>query len=184
MKEYKISDLFEYFDKGKISSLNKVNAGIYPCISCSGINSGITKYIDKYDYDTEQLGFPLVSVPGTGDIYYCFVHIGKFSVTNLTHLLKLKQANLNSILGVFAFLLTETFIKRYNYGNILNKERLMNETIDLPVVVRGLTKNEMNDITNGLVSIDELTNNAKNSKYEYELNGNLLNHYVYTNLMK
>ena len=68
----------------------------------------------------------------------------------------------------------------------------MNETIELPVVVRGVSESEMKQLIDGMVTIDELTNddtkclncvNRTNDKYTYEINENLLNNYIYTCLM-
>ena len=70
----------------------------------------------------------------------------------------------------------------YHKGK-LNKERLMNETIELPVVVRGLSEEQINNLINGLTTIDEITDSGKSDKYTYEINENLLNNYIYTCLM-
>lgn len=185
MKEVRIDELFEYYSKGKIKSLANCSDGQYPCISCSAVNNGIAKYINTHDYDTEKLGFPLLTVPGNGDIYKCFVQTGKFSAQTSVHLLKLKDERLNKYIGTLSFIMSLRFgdgTYEYHKG-ILNKERLMNETIELPVVVRGLSESEMKDLVDGLISIDELTNNGTSDKYTYEINENLLNNYIYTRLM-
>ena len=172
MKEVRIDELFEYYEKGKVSSLSKCENGPYPCISCTKSNNGIAKYINTYDYDTDELGFPLLTVPGDGDIYRCFVQTGKFSATTDVHILKLKDERLNKCNVLLSFIMSLRFGDgTYEYHKRkLNKERLMNETIMLPVVVRGLSEDDLIDH-----SIYELTNDGTNKKYEYEINVNLLN---------
>ena len=172
MKEVRIDELFEYYEKGKVSSLSKHENGPYPCISCTKSNNGIAKYIDKYDYDTDELGFPLITVPGDGDIHKCFVQVGKFSAQTSVHVLKLKDEQLNKCIGLLSFIMSLRFGDgTYEYHKRkLNKERLMNETIMLPVVVRGLSEDDLIDH-----SIYELTNDGKSDKYKYEVNMNLLN---------
>ena len=185
MKEVRIDELFEYYGKGKVNSLAKHNDGPYPCISCSAFNNGIAKYINAYDYDTDELGFPLMTVPGDGDIYKCFVQVGKFSAQTSVHILKLKDERLNKCIGLLSYIMSLRFgdgTYEYHKGK-LNKERLMNETIELPVVVRGLSESEIKQLIDGMVSTDELTNNGTNDKYTYEINENLLNNYIYTCLM-
>lgn len=157
IKEIKISELFDYFGKGKVKSLAKCDDGVYPCISCSAVNNGTAKYISTYDYDTEKLGYPIVSVPGNGDLYQCFIQIGKFSATPMVHLLKLKDKYnyLNKSIGLLAFLMSNRFgdgTYEYHKG-ILNTERLFEETIILPVI----------------------TNDN-----EFTINENLLNNWVYS----
>ena len=185
MKEVRIDELFEYYSKGKINSLANCLEGQYPCISCSAANNGIAKYINTYDYDTEELGFPLLTVPGDGDIYKCFVQTGKFSAQTSVHTLKLKNKQLYACIGTLSFIMSLRFgdgTYEYHKGK-LNKERLINETIELPVVVRGLSEEQINNLINGLTTIDEITDDGKSDKYTYEINENLLNNYIYTCLM-
>ena len=59
----------------------------------------------------------------------------------------------------------------------------MNETIELPVVVRGVSEEQINNLIKGLTTIDEITDDCKSDKYTYEINENLLNNYIYTCLM-
>ena len=98
-----------------------------------------------------------MSVPGDGDIYQCFVQTGKFSAQTSVHLLALKDnyKYLNNSIGLIAFIMSMRLgdgTYEYHKGK-LNKERLANETIMLPVVI----------------------NNDK-----YTINENLLNNYVYS----
>ena len=135
-RDVNIMDVFEYFGKGKINSLSNSNDGPYPCISCSAYNNGASKCIDIYDYDTEELGHLLITVPGDGDIYKCFVQKGKFSAQTSVHILKpkdIKQFTEDDLVKI-AFLMSERFGRgAYNYHLAkLNKERLQKETVSLP----------------------------------------------------
>ena len=185
MKEVGISELFEYYDSGKNNSLAESKEGPYPCVSCSAYNNGISKYIDTYDYDTDKLGFSLLTVPGTADVFYCFAQSGKFSARTGVHLLKLKNKSLDGMLGLIGYLMSQEFSNgKYSYhSGAITKERLMNETITLPVIVRGISDKLLKMLANGETTLNELTNNGKNKDYTYEINENLLNNFVYTMMM-
>lgn len=182
MKEVRIDELFEYAGTGKVSSIDACNKGKYPCISGTITNNGIAKYIDTYDYDGIYLTCPSVS-----DVFKCYVQNGKFSARSSVNILKLKSEYqyLESSIGILAFIITlHISTGGYSYhGKNLLKDRLMNETIELPVVVRGLSESEIKQLIDGMVSTDELTNGGTNDKYTYEINENLLNNYIYTCLM-
>ena len=155
LRTVKVSELFEYFGKGKINSMKNENEGIYPCISTSAFNNGCSKYIDHYDYDTDELGFTLISVPGDGDIYRCFVQHGKFSAQTSVHLLKLKPEYkyLEECLGVLAFTMSLHFgdgTYEYHKGK-LNKQRLMNEEIpNIPFI------QDLRDKNNWIIDVSGL----------------------------
>ena len=184
MREVRIDELFELvnFKEYDIKDLNK---GPYPLISCTNSNNGIIGYYDKYSLDGTII--PYITVAGNcGGI--CFVQQSKFGMLNnhgMNKVIKLKSSHqhLNSCLGCFAFIMTQKFTKLYSYSTKLNNSRLMNETIELPVVVRGLSEEQINDLINGLTTIDEITDSGKSDKYTYEINENLLNNYIYTCLM-
>ena len=130
-----------------------------------------------------------ITVPSTGSVGYCFTQYGKFCILNSSahppSIIKLNDnyKYLTSCLDCLAYLMTQKFTKIYSYSTKLNNSRLMNETIELPVIVRGVNESEMKDLMNGMVSINELTNEGTSDKYTYEINENLMNNYVYTCLM-
>ena len=72
--------------------------------------------------------------------------------------------------------MTKHFERDYSYSSkLLSNERLLNESITLPVVVRGLTPEQEQQISNKEITLDELTNNFTSDQFEYELNENLMN---------
>lgn len=177
MKEVRIDELFELC-KNKGVILNGVNPGPYQLVSAIASNNGIYGTVDHYQFDGTY-----VTIAGTGEgAGSCFVQHGKFTVTNNVKVLKLckEYEHLEGCLGSLAFIMTQKFIKIYGWTHVVNDKRLMNETIELPVVVKGLSEKGMNNVRDGVVTIDELVGNEK---YEYEINGNLLNNHVYENMM-
>ena len=180
MKEVGIDELFEVAGRGVTENANLPD-GPYPLLSCSSQNNGIIHYVNRYDYDGD-----FISVPFTGSVGYCFAQKGKLTLSHgQVVLLKLKEnmQYLTDVLGVFAFLMTQQFTKKYGYSSKLTNTRLMNESIRLPVVVRGLSETQLKDLVDGMTTIEELTDNGNSDKFEYEINVNLLNNYVMTTLM-
>ena len=183
MREVRIDELFELV-KVKGYDTKDLKDGPYPLIMSTSVQNGIGRYVDKYSLDGDY-----ITVPSTGSVGYCFVQRGKFAMLNSNAhpptVIKLKSSYqyLNSCLGCFAFIMTQKFTKFYSYSTKLNNSRLMNETIELPVVVRGLSEEQINNLINGLTTIDEITDDGKSDKYTYEINENLLNNYIYTCLM-
>ena len=186
MKEVRIDELFELV-KVKGYNTKDLKDGPYPLIMSVSNNNGIQRYVDKWCVNTEEIGCPVITIPVTGSVGYCFVQKDKFCISDNVppNMLKLKSSHqyLNSCLGCFAFIMTQKFTKLYSYSTKLNNSRLMNETIELPVVVRGLSEEQINNLINGLTTIDEITDDGKSDKYTYEINENLLNNYIYTCLM-
>jgi len=181
LKKFLISELFNYYSKGKINSLAKSPAGIYPCISCSAQNNGIAKYISTYDFDTDIIGTSLITVPGDGDIYKCFVQLGKFSAQTSVHVLQPKHKEMYKSAVMISYIMSLKFgdgTYEYHKGK-LNKDRLLKEVISLPVVVKGLTQKQEQQINNKEITINELTDNFTSDKFKYELNPNLINWFCY-----
>ena len=184
MKEINVSELFEtvQFKEYNVADLE---CGPYPLISCSGQNNGIIGYYNEYSIDATKE--PHITVAGnTGGC--CFVQYGKFGMINThhaMHIIKLKPnyKHLEGFLGIIAFMMTSKFTKIYSYSTKLNKERLMKETILLPVIVEGIDKETLKKLTNGLTTLNEVTNNGENKDYTYEINTDLLTNFVYTMLM-
>ena len=184
MKEVGISELFEtvQFKEYNITDLEN---GPYPLISATGQNNGVIGYYNKYSIDA--CNEPHITVAGVcgGS---CFVQTCKFGMLNNGHMNKVlrltkQYKHLEGYLGLLAYLMTEKFTKIYSYSTKLNKERLMKETITLPVIVRCIDEDTMKKLHNGMVTLDEVTNNGKNKDYQYEINENLLTNFVYTTMM-
>lgn len=154
MKDVPIADIFELI-KVKGFKKSELSNGDVPLIMSSGVNNGYAEYVDKYVYDK-----PCISFASTGSVGNCFAHRNKIclleSSAHPPSLLKLKPdcQYLETALGLLAFIMTFKFTKDYSYSSLLNNQRMMNETIPLPVI-----------------------------KSTGKINMNLLNNYVYTMLM-
>ena len=184
MKEVRIGKLFEDVICTRFDT-NELEDGPYPIISSSSRNNGVMGYCNKYSIDASNE--PHITVAGTTG-GYCFVQNNKFSMLNhhtgdLVIKLKKEYSHLENYLGMLSYLMTEKFTKIYSYSFVLNKERLMKETISLPVIVRGIDEDTMKKLSNGMITLDEITNSGKNKDYTYEINENLLNNFVYTMMM-
>ena len=148
MSDIKISDIFE-LEKIKGYKTSELKDGPYPLIMSKADTNGISKYVDKYSYDTEEQNHSkVITVPITGSVGYCFVQSGKFCISDDVppNCLKLKPEYqfLQSSLGLLAYLMTQKFTRIYNYSTKLNNARLMNETISLPTIDGKINENLLN----------------------------------------
>ena len=118
-----IKDLFEYVGRGSIK-INNSKEGPYALISATSQNNGIIKYIDSYKFEGD-----LVTVSIDGSIGYTFIQHGKFNVTSHIHVLRpLFKNNLEIICAI----MTLTFSKKYTWPESFTRDKLMNESIDIP----------------------------------------------------
>lgn len=130
-REVRIDELFEVVPIKNKENIAKCKEGIYPLIGQSSFNNGIVKYIDHYEFDTNEA---LVSISHDNG-GFAFVQKGKFAMTEKMHLMKLtdkyKHLTEDDLIYI-AFLMTQKFTKLYSYSTKLNNSRLMNETVILP----------------------------------------------------
>ena len=126
-KKYTISELMNIVNISKRFKVNQSNNGIYPLITRSGENNGITKYIN--DYSVESGYFTIAPSGSTG---HCFYHPYPVAVDGLLKILKLNESvNINPHL--IALLITYNLTKKYPYTNGLTINKLMNEVINIPI---------------------------------------------------
>ena len=126
-KKYTISELMNIVNISKRFKVNQSNNGIYPLITRSGENNGITKYIN--DYSVESGYFTIAPSGSTG---HCFYHPYPVAVDGLLKILKLNESvNINPHL--IALLITYNLTKKYSYTNGLTINKLMNEVINIPI---------------------------------------------------
>ena len=134
-REVRIDELFELV-KCKGYNTKDLKDGPYPLIMSVSTNNGIQRYVDKWCVDTEEIGCPVITVPVTGSVGYCFVQKGKFCVSDNVPPNILKPTDkykfIEDDLVKIAFLMTQKFTKIYSYSTKLNNSRLMNETVILP----------------------------------------------------
>ena len=108
--------------------VNQSNNGVYPLITRSGENNGITKYIN--DYSVESGYFTIA--PSGGSTGHCFYHPYPVAVDGLLKILKLNESvNINPHL--IALLITYNLTKKYSYTNGLTINKLINEVINIPI---------------------------------------------------
>ena len=132
-RSIKITDLFEYVGKGKYKNIEDISDnGPYPLISGRYVNDGVSKRIDKYDYEGNQY----FTVPGCADIYNMYFHEENFAATTNVHILKLSKefeyakTYANEIAKVIS---SEFNDGTYSYhGNNLSRDRLLSEKVELP----------------------------------------------------
>ena len=127
-KDVKVTELFEIITGIRRDKTNTLKPGTYPLITSTGENQGISKYVDKYNYEGT-----CISWARSGTVGACFVHTGKIELDcESTRLLKLKPEYqfLESVLYELAFTMTEQFMVKYNYSTLLSKEAMEQEVIE------------------------------------------------------
>ena len=113
----------------KVFKINEMDNGDYPLISSSMFNNGITKYINDYNYDCQNNN--IISIARNGSVGYCFVQTGKIGITTDIILLKIIDETIDKY--ILSILLTYYLTSRYNYGNKLTIDKLLNTIIDYPI---------------------------------------------------
>ncbi|PAK20870.1 type I restriction endonuclease subunit S, partial [Mycoplasmopsis agassizii] len=88
---HRIEDICK-ISRGRVISKSYVSSheGIYPVYSSATINGGVFGMIDTYDYDDEY-----VTWTTDGDAGTVFYRSGKFSITNISGLLKVIDENIS-----------------------------------------------------------------------------------------
>ena len=126
-KQLKISDYFELVKPKKVFTINKSIEGNYPLITRSAVNNGISKYINSYSFDGD-----FITIAPSGSVGACFHHSGKFAVDGLIKTLKPKDNN-KIDLNVWALMINYYLPKKYSYTNGLTIDKILNETINIPI---------------------------------------------------
>ena len=146
MSEIKISDIFELETGFKKYNISKCEKGDIPCIGTSSSNNGIIGYVKEVSYDSKDT--PIITLTETGSTGQCFVQYGKICIGHSANqILKLKAeySYLNKSLGLIALLMTMKFkLSNYSYTNGLNKDRILNTTIQLPTIKGRINENLLN----------------------------------------
>lgn len=157
------------------------NSGEYPVYSSQTANDGIFGRINTYDYDGEYLTWTTDGAYA-GSIFY---RKGKFSITNVCGLLKVKVDDVNT--KFLAYILA-TVSKKYVSAGMGNPKIMSNVMANIKLSIPSLKEQEkivslldkfdslINDISIGLPA--ELK--ARKSQYEY-YRGKLLTFNEYVN---
>jgi type I restriction enzyme S subunit len=144
------------------------NAGEYPVYSSQTMNDGAFGFINTFDYEGEYLTWTTDGA-NAGSIFY---RNGKFSITNVCGLLKVKVEDVN--VRYLGYVLG-TIAKKYVSSGMGNPKLMSNVMASIKVPIPALNEQEriastlskfdllLNDISVGLPA--ELT--ARRSQYEY-----------------
>ena len=130
-KMYKVSELTTMLISGKVIASNSKD-GEYPLISYKSVNNGILKYIDTYKYD--GINHKYITVARNGSVGYSFYRPYKFNTTANVYVLEIKN-EIDIDPTIISLILTNILSKKYSYTNKLTKDKLMNETINIPMFV-------------------------------------------------
>ena len=125
--EIKIGDYFNIV-KGYRGYTQKTKSGIYPLITRSEFNNGITKYINDYSLDGEY-----ITIAPSGSSGATFHQKGKFAVDKQIKVLELKKDKVLD-LGIFSIVCSYLLKQKYSYNNGLTEEKMLNEVIYYPII--------------------------------------------------
>ena len=125
--EIKIGDYFNIV-KGYRGYTQKTKSGIYPLVTRSEFNNGITKYINDYSLDGEY-----ITIAPSGSSGATFHQKGKFAVDKQIKVLELKKDKVLD-LGIFSIVCSYLLKQKYSYNNGLTEEKMLNEVIYYPII--------------------------------------------------
>ena len=125
-KEFKIGDLIELVNVKKRFKVNESEKGIYPLITGTSRVNGITKFINDYSID-----FNCFTISLSGSVGYCFYHDYPIAVDEIINVFKLKEVNINPHL--IAMMITNNLTNKYLYTNGLTIDKILNETVSIPI---------------------------------------------------
>ena len=126
-KLFRIGDLIELVNVKKRFKVDESEKGIYPLITRTSKDNGITKFINDYSID-----FNCFTIAPSGSVGYCFYHPYPIAVDGLLKVFKLKPyVDINPHL--IALIITNTLINKYSYTNGLTIDKILNETVSIPI---------------------------------------------------
>ena len=125
-KLFRIGDLIELVNVKKRFKVDESEKGIYPLITRTSKDNGITKFINDYSID-----FNCFTIAPSGSVGYCFYHEYFISVDGIIKVFKLKDININPHL--IAMIITNTLTNKYSYTNGLTIDKILNEIVNIPI---------------------------------------------------
>ena len=125
-KTFRIRDLIELVNVKKRFRVDKSEKGIYPLITRTSKDNGITKFINDYSID-----FDCFTIAPSGSVGYCFYHEYFIGVDGIIKVFKLKKDNINPHL--IAMIITHNLTNKYSYTNGLTIDKILNEIISIPI---------------------------------------------------
>ncbi len=125
-KLFRIGDLIELVNVKKRFKVDESEKGIYPLITRTSKDNGITKFINDYSID-----FNCFTIAPSGSVGYCFYHEYFIGVDGIIKVFKLKEVNINPHL--IAMMITNNLTNKYSYTNGLTIDKILNETVNIPI---------------------------------------------------
>ena len=125
-KLFRIGDLIELVNVKKRFKVDESEKGIYPLITRTSKDNGITKFINDYSID-----FNCFTIAPSGSVGYCFYHEYFIGVDGIIKVFKLKEVNINPHL--IAMIITNTLTNKYSYTNGLTIDKILNEIVNIPI---------------------------------------------------
>ncbi len=104
------------------------NAGDYPVYSSQTANNGMIGKIRTYDFDGEYVNWTTDGA-NAGTVFY---RTGKFSITNVSGIMKVNDASLLSSKFIFYWLSIEA--KKHVYSGMGNPKLMSNQVAKIPVL--------------------------------------------------
>ncbi len=127
-KAFKISSLFKIVSGRDINLDN--NLGGIPYVNSSGVNNGITQFINKYKVVVENC----ITIARTGTVGATFYQKNKVAISGNIRALIPVDFILNQAKALFLIqAIKNTTTGRFSYGKILGTERITNLKILLPI---------------------------------------------------
>ena len=124
-KEFKIGDLIELVNVKKRFKVDESEKGIYPLITRTSKDNGITKFINDYSID-----FNCFTIAPSGSVGYCFYHDYPIAVDGILKVFKPKTDIDPKLL---ALIITDKLANKYSYTNGLTNDKILNEIINVPI---------------------------------------------------
>ena len=125
-KLFRIGDLIELVNVKKRFKVDESEKGIYPLITRTSKDNGITKFINDY-----SINFNCFTIAPSGSVGYCFYHEYFIGVDGIIKVFKLKEVNINPHL--IAMMITNNLTNKYSYTNGLTIDKILNEIINIPI---------------------------------------------------
>ena len=125
--DIKIGDYFD-FVKGYKGYTQTTDLGIYPLITRSDFNNGITRFIKVYSLEGD-----FITIAPSGSSGATFHQEGKFAVDKQIKVLKLKKDKVLD-LDIFSVVCGYFLKQKYNYNNGIPEDKMLNEVIYYPVI--------------------------------------------------
>lgn len=129
-KNFKFTDVFEY-ERGSRYKREDHILGEVPYISSSAKNNGIDAYV------TPPLSMKIykekLTLANSGSVGYCFYHPYEFVASDHVMVIWLKNYELTNSVALYLKPIFEKIKYKYSFGREINKNRLLNEVIRLPI---------------------------------------------------